>query len=142
MTEPVKHEPWTKEALEARCERSPFIAFLGLHVVAMDHAKQELTMTMPFRPEFQRGVESEQWHGGVIAAAIDTVGDYGLAMLLGRPLPTINFRVDYLRPAARTPLTIVARVRRNGRSVGVVDVEVLTHDDQLVAIGRAVYSTL
>ena len=87
MTEPVKHEPWTKEALEARCERSPFIAFLGLHVVAMDHAKQELTMTMPFRPEFQRGVESEQWHGGVIAAAIDTVGDYGLAMLLGRQEP-------------------------------------------------------
>jgi uncharacterized protein (TIGR00369 family) len=108
----------------------------------MDHAKQELTMTMPFRPEFQRGAESEQWHGGVIAAAIDTVGDYGLAMLLGRPLPTINFRVDYLRPAARTSLTIIARVRRNGRSVGVVDVDVLTDDAQLVAIGRAVYSTL
>jgi uncharacterized protein (TIGR00369 family) len=142
VTESAKIVPWTKEAIDERCARSPFLSFLGLRAVTVDTERQELTMRMPFRPEFQRGAEAEQWHGGIIAAAIDTVGDYGLAMLLARPLPTVNFRVDYLRPAARTELTLIARVRRNGRSVGVVDVEVLTGDAQLVAIGRAVYSTL
>ncbi len=82
-------------------------------------------MTLPMRPEFERIAGSGQWHGGPIAAVIDTVGDYALVMSIGRPLPTINFRVDYLRPAVNTALTVTARVRRAGRSVGVVDVDVM-----------------
>jgi uncharacterized protein (TIGR00369 family) len=55
----------------------------------------------------------------------------------GRPLPTMNFRVDYLRPAVNTGLTASARVRRAGRSFGVVDVDVFDARGSLVAIGRA-----
>ena len=54
------------------------------------------------RPEFERGAGTGQWHGGPLAAIIDTVGDYALIMALRRGLPTINFRVDYLRPAIKT----------------------------------------
>jgi uncharacterized protein (TIGR00369 family) len=93
------------------------------------------------RPEFERGAGSGQWHGGPIAAIIDTVGDYALVMTLARGLPTINFRVDYLRPAIGTALTTTARVRRAGRSVGVVDVDVMDDKGNVVAIGRATYST-
>ena len=98
-------------------------------------------MRLSMRPEFERGRGSGQWHGGPIAAVIDTVGDYALVMLLGRPLPTINFRVDYLRPAVSTALTATARVRRNGRTVGVVDIDVANDAGALVAIGRAAYAT-
>jgi uncharacterized protein (TIGR00369 family) len=63
-------------------------------------------------------------------------------MSLGRVVPTINFRVDYLRPAMDTGLTATARVRRSGKSVGVVDVDVVDDKANLVAIGRATYSTL
>ena len=56
-------------------------------------------MRLAMRPSSSAGRGTGQWHGGPIAAVIDTVGDYALIMLLGRPLPTINFRVDYLRPA-------------------------------------------
>ncbi|WP_333892946.1 PaaI family thioesterase, partial [Atlantibacter subterraneus] len=82
-----------------------------------------------------------QWHGGPLASIIDTVGDFALGMLLGQGLPTINFRVDYLRPAIDTDLQVVARVRRAGRSVGVADVDVFNQSGQLVAIGRASYAT-
>ena len=94
-------------------------------VTEADPARQCVTMTLPMRPEFERIAGSGQWHGGPIAAVIDTVGDYALVMSIGRPLPTINFRVDYLRPAVNTALTVTARVRRAGRSVGVVDVDVM-----------------
>jgi uncharacterized protein (TIGR00369 family) len=57
-------------------------------------------------------------------------------------LPTVNFRVDYLRPAIKTSLIITATVRRNGKSVGVVDVDVFNEQKALLAIGRATYSTL
>jgi uncharacterized protein (TIGR00369 family) len=131
----------TAAQLQELLAHSPFIRFLGLTVIEADPARQLVTMTLPMRPEFERIAGSGQWHGGPIAAVIDTVGDYALVMSLGRPLPTINFRVDYLRPAVNTALTATARVRRAGRSVGVVDVDVLDAKGNLLAIGRASYST-
>jgi uncharacterized protein (TIGR00369 family) len=133
--------PLTISELQANLDRSPFIAFLGLKVVEADPAREQLTMTCTMRPEFERRAGTGQWHGGPLAAIIDTVGDYALVMALRRGLPTINFRVDYLRPAINTGLVITARVRRAGKSVGVVDVDVFDDRKALVAVGRAAYST-
>jgi uncharacterized protein (TIGR00369 family) len=137
MTDP----PLGKDALQERLAHSAFIDFLGLTVLRADPDSDEIVMRAAMRPEFERGRGSGQWHGGPIAAIIDTVGDYALVMRLGRPLPTVNFRVDYLRPAIETALVVTARVRRSGRLVGVVDVEVANEEGQLVAIGRATYAT-
>jgi uncharacterized protein (TIGR00369 family) len=134
--------PLTIAQMQEILSRGPCTRFLGLEVTAADPEKQEVTMRAPMRPEFERGANSGQWHGGPIASIIDTVGDFALIMLLGRGLPTINFRVDYLRPAIGTALICVARVRRAGRSVGVADVDVFDERGALVAIGRAAYSTL
>jgi uncharacterized protein (TIGR00369 family) len=133
--------PLTISELQANLDRSPFIAFLGLRVVEADPAREQVIMTCTMRPEFERGAGTNQWHGGPLAAIIDTVGDYALVMALRRGLPTINFRVDYLRPATNTSLVITARVRRAGKSVGVVDVDVFDDRKALVAVGRAAYST-
>jgi len=133
--------PLDVEQLQDRLGHSTFIDFMGLVVISADPVKQEVVMKAPMRPEFERIKGSGQWHGGPIAAVIDTVGDYALVMLIGRPLPTINFRVDYLRPAINTGLVVTARVRRNGKTVGVVDVDVANEAEQLLAIGRATYAT-
>ena len=135
-------KPFTGAELQRMLDGSPFIHFLGLKVTEADPAKEQVTMTCAFRPEFERGPGSGMWHGGPIAAIIDTVGDYALIMALRRGLPTINFRVDYLRPAIKTALITTATVRRNGKSVGVVDVDVFNEQQALLAIGRATYSTL
>jgi uncharacterized protein (TIGR00369 family) len=131
----------TAEEMQARFDKSPFIAFMNLRIEAADPIRQEIAVRAPMRPEFERGAGTKQWHGGPIAAVIDTVGDYALAMLVGRGLPTINFRVDYLRPAIDTDLIVIARVRRNGRSVGIADVDVMDTKGNLLAIGRATYAT-
>ncbi len=136
-----KPTPLTAEQIQQRLAHSSFIDFLGLEVLSADPATETVVMRLAMRPEFERGRGTGQWHGGPIAAVIDTVGDYALVMLLGRPLPTINFRVDYLRPAIDTALTATATVRRNGRSVGVVDVDVTNAAGVLVAVGRAAYAT-
>ena len=133
----MSDEPLGKEALQERLGQSPFISLLNLTVLSADPVKQQLVMRAAMRPEFERGRGSGQWHGGPIAAIIDTVGDYALVMLLGRPLPTVNFRVDYLRPAIDTALVVTATVRRSGRLVGVVDIDVTNEAGQLLAIGRA-----
>jgi uncharacterized protein (TIGR00369 family) len=135
-------KPLSGDELQAMLDNSPFIAFLGLKVTEADPTREQVTMSCVMRPEFERGKGTGQWHGGPIAAIIDTVGDYALIMALRRGLPTVNFRVDYLRPAIKTALTTTARVRRAGKSVGVVDVDVFNDQKALVAIGRATYSTL
>ena len=133
--------PLGKDELQQRLGHSAFIDFLNLTVVSADPEKEQVVMRAPMRPELERGRGTGQWHGGPIAAIIDTVGDYALVMTLGRPLPTVTFRVDYLRPAIDTALIVTARVRRSGRLVGVVDIDVANETGQLVAIGRATYAT-
>ena len=64
-----------------------------------------------------------------------------LVMLLGGGVPTINFRVDFLRPAVSTALLGTGRLRRAGRTIGVVDVDVHDAEGRLVAVGRGCYST-
>jgi uncharacterized protein (TIGR00369 family) len=136
----MSDNPLDREQLQQQLLRSPFNAFLNLEVQSADLEKLELVVHLKMRPEFERMAGSGQWHGGPIAAAIDVTGDYALAMLIGHPLPTINLGVDYLRPATGR-LTLVARVLRRGKTVGVVDVEVLNESGVLLAVGRASYST-
>jgi len=134
--------PLTAAEIQQMLDVSPFNLFLGLTVVTADPVQQEITMRSPMRPEFERRPGSKQWHGGVIASVIDTVGDFAVGMMVGRGLPTVNFRVDYLRPAVDTALVAVSRVRRAGKSVGVADVDVFDEKGALLAIGRGTYSTL
>jgi uncharacterized protein (TIGR00369 family) len=132
----------TAADIQKMLDVSPFNKFLGLTVVSADPVKQEVTMRSELRAEFERRPGSKQWHGGVIASVIDTVGDFAVGMMVGRGLPTVNFRVDYLRPAIDTALVAVSKVRRAGKSVGVADVDVYNEKGALLAIGRGTYSTL
>ncbi len=136
----MSETPLDAKAIQAMLDASPFISFMNLTVTDVDAEAGEITMRMPLRPEFERKAGTGQFHGGPIAALIDTVGDYALAIALGGGVPTINFRTDYLRPAFNTDLLATARVRRAGRTVGVVDVDVLDESGRLLAVGRACYS--
>lgn len=133
--------PLTLEQLNQHAANSPFIAWCGMTVTEANSEAGTLTMTMPLRPEFERAAGSGQIHGGPIAALIDTAGCFALVMVQETGIPTVNFRTDYLRPAVRTALHARACVRRVGRTVGLVDVDVLNDDDTLVAVGRGTFGT-
>ena len=130
----------TAEQIQATFDASPFISFLGLRVVSLDYATGSLTVTMPMRHEIERRAGTRQFHGGPIAAFIDIVGDFAVGMAVGGGVPTINLRIDYVRPAMGSVLTAIARVRRSGRTVALVDVDVHDEQQSLVAVGRGTYS--
>jgi uncharacterized protein (TIGR00369 family) len=136
----VSDDRLSAEQIQAAFDASPFLAFLGLRVVALDHDAATLTVVMPMKPELERRLGTGQFHGGPIAAFIDSVGDYAIGMALGGGVPTINLRIDYLRPAVGGSLTGTARVRRAGRTVALVDVDVYDEKQTLVAVGRGTYS--
>jgi uncharacterized protein (TIGR00369 family) len=128
--------------IQAQFDRAPFMRFLGLRVTHVDHDHGALTATMPMRPEIERGPGTAQFHGGPIAAFIDCVGDFAVALIVGGGVPTINIRIDYLKPAVGASISATARVRRSGRTVTVVDVDVYDEARALVAVGRGTYSSL
>ena len=120
--------------------RSPYHRLLGLHMTKA--AEGEVVVRMPFRDDLLAGDdESGHYiHGGAIASLIDTAADFAVIASVGRDVPTIDLRVDYLR-AARGTLVATARTRKAGRSVAVADVEVTDDAGRLVAVGRGVFKT-
>ncbi len=123
-------------ALQALCNESPFINFAGVQVTDLDSDEMRVGFRMPFRPEFERGAGTGQWHGGPIASLIDTAGCMALIAMARRSAGTVDLRIDYLRPAGGAYLDAVGKVRRVGRTTGVADVDVLDSAGKLIAIGR------
>lgn len=135
MTPPVKME------LETFLRQSPFVAFMGLELILVEPAEGKLAMKMNLRPEFERSPgETGRWHGGVISALADTAGDFALIMTHGAPPPTVNIRVDYLRPINGPSVVATATIRKSGRNVAFVDIDMTTEDGALVAVARANYA--
>lgn len=118
---------------------SPYMRFLGLTLERADKGVVEIRL--PFREEFLRQDGSDWLHGGVVSALIDIAGDYAVITEVGAGVPTIDMRVDYLRPARRGDLMATARTVRVGRTVSVADVEVRDAGGTLIAVGRAVYAS-
>lgn len=115
----------------------PFTDFFGIEITAAvdGHAEGFL----PFREEFRSNPTGQVAHGAVAYALCDTVAGAAVISLAESVTPTIDMRIDYLRPVTRD-LEAIAEVRRLGGSVAVADVEVLDREGQ-VATARGAYKT-
>jgi len=131
-----------RASLQAAIDSSPFNLFLGIEVEEVDVAALMLRLSMPLRPELRRAADSEQFHGGPLAALVDIAGDYVVLLKAGGGVPTVHLEVDFLRPASGPRVTAVARARRIGRTLGFVDVEVADPSGRQCVAGRGIYLAL
>jgi uncharacterized protein (TIGR00369 family) len=117
-------------------DESGLTHFMRLEALAWNPGVPQLELRLPPREELEGGAGPGHLHGGAIGALLDTAATFALLAAGVARAPTVNYRVDLLRPAANTALRATARVRRRGRTLAVVDVE--AHDDagRLVALGR------
>lgn len=129
----------TMESLQVQLDSSPFIHFLQLRCESMDVEAGTLSLKMPMRAQLERFAGSGQYHGGPVASLVDTAGDFAVVMTTGGSVPTINFRIDYLRPSSGAFLVGKALIRKIGRTVGVVDVDVFDDQGRLTAVGRGCF---
>lgn len=124
-----------------KLQDSPFQEFLGLKLERFEEGMVEIRM--PFRRELLRASDSDWLHGGVLSALIDIAADYAVAtQVSGLPVPTIDLRIDYLRPARVGDLRAIGRTVKVGKTVAVANVEVLDMAGTLIAIGRGLYSAV
>lgn len=121
-------------------QKSPAIEALGMEDIGLD-ADGVVIGHLPLQARHERGAGTNQFHGGPLASFIDTIGDLAVAAAVGGGVPTINLRIDYLKPATGPRLAARAMVRRLGRTVAVCDIDVFDAKGSLVAIGRGTYGS-
>lgn len=120
---------------------APFHDVLRPEAVSADPEAGTVTVRLAFRPEFGGSRTAVFYHGGVIASLIDLTAHAAIAVKVGRTVPTIDLRIDCIRPAPGVTLTAVGRLVSAGRSIGRADVDVHA-EGRLVATGRGTFSTL
>ncbi len=127
--------------LRSEMEGPPFHSLIRPRPVQADKDQGTATVAIEFRDVLARAPGDKAFHGGVIASLIDMVGHAAVAIKIGRMAPTIDLRIDYLRPANSARLTASARVLRAGRTVARVDIDVTDAEGRLIAVGRGSFST-
>ncbi len=130
---------FTMETLEQRLAVGPFNRWLGFKVLKMDESGLELKAT--WKEDWVVNPERRYTHGGILAAIIDVAADYAIAAQLGRPVPTIDLRVDYHKAAMPGDLTAKAKIIRSGGQYSTAEAYVYDKDGALVASGRGTYFT-
>ncbi len=127
----------TLERVQTMITRAPYHQWLGLKVNAVNDDGIELTAT--WREEWVVNPERRYTHGGVIAALIDLAADWAMIKKLGRPVPTIDLRVDYHSPAVPGDLTCRGRIIKVGSQFSSSESLVFDSSGKLVASGRGAY---
>ncbi len=127
----------SRDELSQRITRAPFHQWLGLKLTDFDEVGIELTI--PWREEFVVNLDLGYTHGGILATVIDIAADYAIAAKLGDPVPTIDMRVDYHRPAFQGELVVRGQVLKLGTNFCTGEAQVFDEKRKLLASGRGVY---
>jgi uncharacterized protein (TIGR00369 family) len=120
-------------------DTSPFNAWLAPRVVSLDGAAGQLVLRVQARPELMRLPGSDVFHGGPLAALADIAGDFAVAAAVGGGVPTVQLAIDYLKPCAGVHVEARARLRRLGRTLGWVDIDLCDATGGVCAIARGHY---
>lgn len=130
----------TKADVQDLIIRSRFHQMFRPEVLVVDNNELELVIKVLMCDQFERQPYTRQWHGGILASLVDIVGCYALMLITAHPMPTINFSTNFLKIAESKSLTAKGKVRKAGRTVGFVDVEVTDEKSDLVVVGSACYA--
>lgn len=161
MTPPSVHLPRRSSAEQQRLEatlrdmfehRISFNEVLGLKVASFDPQAAQLRFAM--RPELVGHYLYGRLHGGVIAAALDTVGGFAavvgiaekyanetaeqVAHRFGR-IGTIDLRTDFLHQGIGREFTATGTITRLGGRIASVQMRLENESQLLIATAAAAY---
>jgi len=127
------------EKLQQLISLGPFNKWLNFTVLKAGEDGIEIKAV--WRDEWVVNPERRYTHGGILAAIVDVAADYAIAARLGRPVPTIDIRVDYHKPAMPGDLTAKGRVVRMGNQFSTAEAYLYDQEGALIASGRGTYFT-
>ena len=122
-------------------ERQPFSQYLGAELIEFVQGRAVLALQV--RPEFlqQHGFV----HGGVLSYLIDNAITFAGGSVLGERVVTVEFKVNYVRPARGQQLIATATVEGAGSRLAVCRCEVMALDgkkERRCAVGQGTIALL
>ncbi len=113
--------------------RTPYLA--GLGVVIERYEPDDVVVRLPFRADLTN--DGERYHGGVVAAVVDTAGAAaawsGHDFTRGTRASTVSLALQYVRACASSDLVCTARTVRRVRELVFVDVTAADEAGEVVA---------
>ena len=107
-------------------DKANFLQYLGIQLTATGEASCETTLSVEDRHLQQHGFV----HAGVIATMADhTAGGAARTASGERDVITIEFKINFLRPASARKLICHGKVLRAGKTVIVAEAEVFAVKD-------------
>ncbi len=119
----------------------PFSVYLGAELLSFEPGRATLALSV--RKEFlqQHGFV----HGGVISYLVDNAITFAGGSVLGENVLTLEYKVNYLRPARGERLVATAVVEGAGRRFAVCHCEVVSveeGEEKLCAVGQGTIATV
>lgn len=112
--------------------------FLGVKIdqVKAGYAK----VSLDIRPEYTNPYNTV--HGGVLYTMADLAGGTA-AYSYGQPVVTVDSSFHFLNAGRNTTKLIgIGKEKRNGKSISVMDVEILDQDEKLLCAGTFTYAKI
>jgi uncharacterized protein (TIGR00369 family) len=128
-----------KQGIAAKLTNNPVVEFMGIELleVTVGHA----TLIQPYRKELLNSMGLIQ--GGILGTLADVAGGVSLYSVLPDPLkvviPTIEFKLNFLRPTGGDDVLARGKVAHQGRKIALCQVDVCTRKEILLATGLFTY---
>jgi len=128
-----------QKAAMASLERAPFSAMVGLKILSSENG--EATVRMPFSEKLlNEGGPNMPIHGGAIASLADFAACAAIwSLAQTQRSMTVSMTVNFTGPGIRSDLVATAKVRRAGKRLASIHVEIVDNSGALVADALVTY---
>lgn len=129
-----------EEFYKQRVNVFPFIRLMGMKLLSSKNGKS--VMECRIRPILRNSFGS--LHGGVIGGLVDMSVATALrsVMPLSSKMTTVEYKVNFLRPATEGKVTAHGNILRMGKTIAVGATEIRDEAGEVVAFGSATYYIL
>jgi uncharacterized protein (TIGR00369 family) len=128
-----------KDGIQKRLSKNPVVEFVGIKLIKVVPGRSHLVL--PHRQELKNSMGLLQ--GGILGVLADVAGGVSLYSVLPDPvkvvIPTIEFKLNFLRPAGGQDVIARGRVAHHGRRIAVCQVDLSTESETLLATGIFTY---
>ena len=128
-----------EDGIAAKLANNPIVNFMSIGL--REVTSGEATLVLKHREELRNSMGLLQ--GGILGVLADVAGGVSLYSVLTDPLqvviPTVEFKLNFLRPAKGGDLVARGRVVHSGRQIAVCQVEISSEDGVLLATGVFTY---
>ena len=121
-------------------EPPPIAKLIGMEIESVERGRAVTTLHAGPRHANPMGT----LHGGILADLADAAMGMAYASTLadGEAFTTLELKINFLRPVWDARLTATGTVKQGGRTVGLVECDVIDEDGRLIAHASSTCMTL